>query len=57
MMDEMKKQGLEPITKEQGDEMNKEINGYKYLECSAKTQDGVAAIFDQAVRYVLLYKE
>jgi hypothetical protein len=49
----LKKSGEEPITQEQGDQMAKEIKAYRYLECSAKTQEGLAAVFEEAVRCVI----
>eukprot|EP01122_Echinamoeba_exundans_P004964 TRINITY_DN15163_c0_g1_i1.p1 TRINITY_DN15163_c0_g1~~TRINITY_DN15163_c0_g1_i1.p1 ORF type:complete len:248 (-),score=48.33 TRINITY_DN15163_c0_g1_i1:376-1035(-) len=53
VVDELKKSGEEPITQEQGDQMAKEIKAYRYLECSAKTQEGLAAVFEEAVRCVI----
>lgn len=53
VVEELKKAGEEPITIEQGEQMTKEIKAYRYLECSAKTQEGLAAVFEEAVRCVI----
>jgi len=49
----LKNQGEEPITYEMGVLMSKEIGAYKYLECSALTQEGLALVFEEAIRAVL----
>lgn len=41
-------QGQAPVTPEQGANVAKEI-GAKYAECSAKTGDGVHAVFELAL--------
>ena len=45
--------GEEPITHEMGMQMKQEIGAYKFLECSALTQDNLAAVFEEAIRVVL----
>ena len=39
-----------PVTREEGSLMCERINGYAYLECSAKTIDGVRDVFVTAAR-------
>jgi len=43
----------EPISIEMGQQMKLEIGAYKYLECSALTQLGLATVFEEAIRVVL----
>lgn len=49
-IEQLKKNGQEPITKEQGEHMAAEINAYRYFECSAKTQEGLSLVFEECVR-------
>jgi len=43
----------EPISKEEGDAMAKQISAAKYVEVSAKTRKGLAKVFETAVDCVL----
>jgi Ras family protein A len=46
-----------PANVGQGEEVRKKIGGYKYLECSAKTNEGVREVFEHATRAALLTKK
>ena len=39
-----------------GEALKKKINAHKYLECSAKTNEGVREVFENATRAALLKK-
>lgn len=36
--------------------MKKKFSAVDYLECSAKTGEGVEAVFEKAIRHVLLHE-
>jgi GTPase SAR1 family protein len=52
-VEKLKSQGLSPVTTEQGNEFAKKLKAIKYIECSAKTQQNLKEVFDEAVRSVL----
>jgi len=52
-VDKLRSQGQSPITTEQGNELAKRLKATKYMECSAKTQENLKDVFDEAVRCVL----
>lgn len=49
----LKQEGEKPITSEFGKKMAEEIKADAYMECSAKTRDGVQDLFMQAARLAL----
>jgi len=52
-LETLKKQKLSPITTEQGEIVGKEIGAVSYIECSAMTQKGLKAVFDEAAKAVV----
>jgi small GTP-binding protein len=52
-VDKLRSQGQSPITTEQGNELARKLKATKYMECSAKTQQNLKDVFDEAVRCVL----
>jgi len=56
-IEELAKTSQKPVTMEQGEEVRKKIGAYKYLECSAKINQGVREVFESATRAALLTKK
>jgi GTPase SAR1 family protein len=56
VIEKLQKQGLKPVSKEDGESTKKTIKAVAYVECSAKTQQGVKEVFDKAIRTVLISK-
>ena len=51
--EKLSKSGEAPVTSEEGRAMCVRIDGYAYLECSAKKKDGVTDVFETAARAAL----
>uniref|UniRef100_A0A9J8AZ86 Uncharacterized protein n=1 Tax=Cyprinus carpio carpio TaxID=630221 RepID=A0A9J8AZ86_CYPCA len=50
---ELTKMKQEPVKPEEGRDMANRISAFGYLECSAKTKDGVREVFEMATRAAL----
>eukprot|EP01115_Flamella_aegyptia_P002796 TRINITY_DN139_c1_g1_i1.p1 TRINITY_DN139_c1_g1~~TRINITY_DN139_c1_g1_i1.p1 ORF type:complete len:191 (-),score=43.34 TRINITY_DN139_c1_g1_i1:65-637(-) len=56
-LEKLRQQGQSPVSTEQGMELSKKLKAIKYMECSAKTQEHLKDVFDEAVRAVLKPKK
>ncbi|WBW74101.1 Rho family GTPase Rho5 [Schizosaccharomyces osmophilus] len=54
VVEELSKTSQKPIPYEDGETVAKKIGAYKYLECSAKLNDGVQEVFETAARASML---
>ena len=50
---ELGKMKQEPVKPEEGRAMAEKINAFAYLECSAKSKEGVREVFETATRAAL----
>jgi len=53
----LKDNNQEPISTKKGEELAKKVGAKRYLECSALSQDGLAKVFEEAVKVVLFPKD
>ena len=54
---ELMKMKQEPVRPDAGRAMSEKINAFGYLECSAKTKEGVREVFETATRAALQVKK
>jgi len=54
---ELAKTSQKPVTEAEGDAVKKVIRAERYLECSAKTNEGVREVFEHATRCALMQKK
>ncbi|KAI6214486.1 hypothetical protein M3Y94_00274400 [Aphelenchoides besseyi] len=55
-VNEMRKLNQEPVKAEQAKSMAEQIGAFAYLECSAKTKEGIREVFETATRAALTTK-
>ncbi|KAJ3412200.1 GTP-binding protein Rho1 [Chytridiales sp. JEL 0842] len=53
---ELARQGRSPVTFDQGVAMARRVNAYRYVECSAKTGEGVNEVFENATRACMMHQ-
>ena len=53
VVEQLREQGLEPVSRVQGLELAKRIGAVRYLECSAKTQKGLKDVFVTAAEVIV----
>jgi len=54
---QLNKQGLRPVSQEEGDALAKEIGAKRYVECSALTQESLVEVFNLAITEALTKKK
>lgn len=56
-LQELAKMKQEPVKPQEGRTMAEKINAFAYLECSAKSKEGVREVFETATRAALQVKK
>jgi len=56
-IEELRKTSQRPVTPEEGMGVASKIGAYKYLECSAKSGEGVREVFEHATRAALINRK
>jgi len=56
-IDELRRTSQRPVTTDEGMAVAQKIGAQRYLECSAKSGQGVREVFEHATRYALLAKK
>eukprot|EP01128_Nolandella_sp_AFSM9_P006835 TRINITY_DN3599_c0_g1_i1.p1 TRINITY_DN3599_c0_g1~~TRINITY_DN3599_c0_g1_i1.p1 ORF type:complete len:267 (-),score=75.55 TRINITY_DN3599_c0_g1_i1:199-888(-) len=53
IIEQLKAEGSKPVTLEKGKEVAVAIKAYKYIECSALTQENLQLVFQETIRSVI----
>ncbi|XP_008821093.1 rho-related GTP-binding protein RhoD [Nannospalax galili] len=53
LVNKLRRNGLEPVTYHMGQDMARSVGAVAYLECSARLQDNVQAVFQEAAKVAL----
>ncbi|KAM9220415.1 rho-related GTP-binding protein RhoD [Dugong dugon] len=53
LVKKLRKNGLEPVTYNRGQEMARSVGAVAYLECSARLHDNIHAVFQEAAKVAL----
>ncbi|KAI7904263.1 GTP-binding protein rhoA [Cokeromyces recurvatus] len=53
-IEELRRNSQKPVSSDEGASVAQRISAYKYLECSAKTGEGVREVFEHATRAALM---
>jgi len=56
-IEELRRTSQRPVSPDEGTAVAQKIGAIKYLECSAKTQEGVREVFEHATRAALMVKD
>ncbi|KAI1125242.1 P-loop containing nucleoside triphosphate hydrolase protein [Nemania abortiva] len=52
-LEDLQKTGQRPVSPEEGEDMRRKIGALSYIECSAKTSEGIDEVFNAVARAVL----
>jgi len=53
IIESLRQTNQQPITTAQGQDLARKIKAFKYLECSARTQENLKTVFDEAIKAVI----
>jgi GTPase SAR1 family protein len=53
----LEKDGKKPLTFQEGQKLQKEIYAIEYVECSARTSEGLENVFTVALQQILKYHQ